>query len=67
MSKEPSKHDEFDDLANSPRPSLLQEFAVFVVDNRAWWMIPILVVFALVGILLLLTSTGAAPFIYTLF
>jgi hypothetical protein len=36
-------------------------------ENKAWWMAPILIVLALVGILLLATSTGALPFIYTLF
>jgi hypothetical protein len=32
-----------------------------------WWLTPILVVFGLLGILLVLGVTGAAPFIYTLF
>jgi hypothetical protein len=30
-------------------------------------LIPILLVFAVVGLLVLFSSTGAAPFIYTLF
>lgn len=35
--------------------------------NKKWWIIPILCVLALFGVLLVLGSTSAAPFIYTLF
>jgi hypothetical protein len=47
--------------------SLVREFALFIKENKAWWMIPILLVFGLLGVLVMLSSTGAAPFIYTLF
>lgn len=36
-------------------------------DNAKWWLIPFLVVFGLLGVLLVLGATGAAPFIYALF
>ena len=32
-----------------------------------WWLIPIVVVLALFGVLVLLSGSAAAPFIYTLF
>lgn len=35
--------------------------------NKKWWMIPIIAVLLLFGVLLILGTTGAAPFIYTLF
>ena len=53
-----------DELADSAQQSLFQEFRLFIVENKAWWMIPILIVIALVGILVAFASTGAAPFIY---
>jgi hypothetical protein len=37
------------------------------MDNKAWWMLPIVVMLGLIGLLVALGSTGAAPFIYTLF
>jgi hypothetical protein len=54
--------------AGDERPvTLVQEFVQFIVENKKWWMIPILLSFALIGLLVVLSSTGAAPFIYTLF
>ena len=47
--------------------SLVGEFIEFIRENKAWWMVPIVVTLGLLGILVVLTSTGAAPFIYTLF
>ena len=50
-----------------PRQSLLSEFGAFLKENKKWWLIPILVVFLLLGVLIVLGGTSAAPFIYTLF
>ncbi len=58
---------EFEQLEQQPQLSLVGEFLLFVRENQAWWMVPILVVLGLVGLLVLLSATGAAPFIYTLF
>jgi uncharacterized membrane protein len=38
-----------------------------MMQNKVWWIAPIMVVLLLLGGLLLLSGTGAAPFIYTLF
>ena len=54
--------------AGKPRQlSLAQEFIAFVGENKKWWLIPILLVLSAFGLLVVLGSTGAAPFIYTLF
>ena len=55
--------------AASERPStgFLGEFWGFLKQNKKWWLLPILIVFGLFGLLILLSSTGLAPFIYTLF
>jgi len=58
---------EFEEASEEKQLSLAQECWLFIKQNKAWWMIPILAVFALVGMLVMLGSTGAAPFIYTLF
>ena len=58
---------EFEQAAGEPQLSLPREFLQFIVENKAWWMVPIVVVLALAGLLAVAGSTGAAPFIYTLF
>ena len=58
---------EFENEAQEKPLSLAQEFWLFIVENKNWWLLPILIVFGLLGTLIALTSTGAAPFIYTLF
>jgi hypothetical protein len=49
-----------------PQPGLLREFWDFLKHNKKWWLLPILIVLLLFGILIALSGTGAAPFIYTL-
>ena len=57
-----------DSLSTSPkRVGLVEEFVEFLMDNKKWWMIPIVVMFALLGVLFMFSGTAAAPFIYTLF
>lgn len=46
---------------------ILRELLDFLRENRRWWMIPIVAALLLVGVLVFLGSTAAAPFIYTLF
>ena len=58
---------EFEQAGDDAEISLLREFWLFITENKKWWMIPILLVLGLVGVLVLMGSTGAAPFIYTLF
>jgi membrane glycosyltransferase len=58
---------EFEELSREQTPSLLREIWTFIREEKLWWMSPIIIALLLVGILVALTSTGAAPFIYTLF
>jgi hypothetical protein len=48
-------------------PSFFRELIQFMGQNKKWWLIPIVVVLVLMGALLILGGTAAAPFIYTLF
>lgn len=43
------------------------EFFVFLKESRKWWLMPVVLAILVMGLLVLLGSTGAAPFIYTLF
>jgi uncharacterized protein DUF5989 len=44
------------------------ELLRFLWERKLWWMIPFVVTLLLVAVLLLVGSTtGVAPFIYTLF
>lgn len=53
--------------AEHTRNGFLSDLWYFLKTNKKWWLIPILVVFLVAGLLVLLSSTGLAPFIYTLF
>ena len=43
------------------------EFGEFLMESKKWWLIPILVVLLLVGVLVFLSSSVVAPFIYPIF
>ena len=52
----------------SSRLSIVKELFIFLWKNKLWWMIPMIVVFLLLGLLIFLTQSSAVvPFIYTLF
>ena len=48
--------------------SFLKEFWEFIVERKKYWLLPIIIVLALFGILIVLSQGSAvAPFIYTIF
>jgi hypothetical protein len=49
------------------RVPLLKDFWFFLIREKRWWLTPILVILVLLGLLMWLSSTAVAPFIYTLF
>ncbi|MCC6671378.1 MAG: hypothetical protein IT458_09975 [Planctomycetes bacterium] len=64
---DPKSNDSFLNAAKDHKGGLVSEFVAFMRDNKKWWLIPFLVVFGLLGLLLILSATGAAPFIYAMF
>ena len=62
-----SGEDFAEQAARGGRTSLLREFAEFLGQNKKWWLAPIIASILLLGALVLLGGTAAAPFIYTLF
>ena len=53
--------------AEERRRGLLGELWGFLKENKKWWLLPILLVLLVFGLLIVLSGTGLAPFIYTLF
>lgn len=57
---------DFERQASEAEPGLLAEFVDFLKHSKKWWLTPIILVLLLIGVLLVLTSSVAAPFIYTI-
>jgi hypothetical protein len=65
MSEE--KKNEFESAGQEKSPGIAGEFMAMLKQNKKYWLIPIILILLLVGVLIILGSTAAAPFIYTLF
>ena len=57
---------DFEQMASTSQPSLVQELWDFLRYNKKWWLTPIIPVLLLAGLLVLLSQSAAAPFVYTL-
>lgn len=53
--------------ASRRQQSLAREMLHFLGHTKKWWLAPILLFVLLLGSLSILGSTGAGPFLYTLF
>ena len=60
------KKSAFEAAGQEQRTSTVSEFIFFLKQNKKWWMLPLLIVLALLGLLAFLAGTGIAPFIYPL-
>ncbi len=58
---------EFERQAETSPPGIVREFFDFLVHNKKWWLTPIVVVLLLLGVLVFLSGSGLAPFIYAIF
>jgi len=71
MSKTPEKKrsdaNKFADAAHQSQVGIVREFWDFLLHNKKWWITPIVVVLLLVGLLVMLSGSAVAPFIYTIF
>ena len=68
MTNTPEKRQptEFERQAHEPSPGLLREFGDFLLHTKKWWLTPILLVLLLLGLLVRVSGTVVAPFIYPL-
>jgi hypothetical protein len=39
----------------------------FMKERKKWWLAPVIIVLALIGLLIAVSGTAIAPFIYTIF
>ncbi len=53
--------------SESQKTGMVSEFLYFLKTSKKWWLLPIVVILVAFGILVFLSGTAAAPFIYTLF
>lgn len=57
----------FAQAAEEEQPGLVREFVEFLIESKAWWLTPIIIVLLLVGLLVVLSGSVVAPFIYPIF
>ena len=57
----------FTDVEPVPEKGALAEFWSLLMHNKKYWMLPIIVLLLVFGLLVILSGSSAAPFIYTLF
>jgi len=62
-----SRQREFEQEAEARSPGVVAEFLHFLRHSRKWWMLPILLLLVLLGLIVILAQTPAAPWIYSLF
>lgn len=63
----PDQEKKFREASEEKSVSLGREIFEMLRHNKKYWMIPIIITLALFALFLILGSTAAAPFIYTLF
>lgn len=54
-------------MAAGKRTSVASELLTFLKENKKWWLAPIVLAVLVLGLLVVLGGSAAAPFIYTLF
>ena len=59
--------EDFKQLSQQKRASIAGEFLAFLKHNKKWWLLPVLIILLGLGLLVLLSSSAVAPFIYPLF
>ena len=61
------RSNEFEKQSALHEPGLVREFWEFLIHNKKWWLTPIVLVLLLMGLLILLSASPVAPFIYPVF
>jgi hypothetical protein len=65
MMKENKEEQKFEDIKSDS--GVIREFWEFICENKKFWLIPLIAILLMLGLLIFLGGTGAAPFIYTVF
>lgn len=59
--------DPFLEQVKRRRPLLIREFWQLLRDHKKWWLAPVVIALLVLSLFALLSTSAAAPFIYTLF
>jgi hypothetical protein len=59
--------EEFARESETKQPGFFADLLDFILHNKKWWLAPIVIVLLLFGLLVILSGSGVAPFVYTLF
>ncbi len=54
----------FEEAAEEDELGFFEEFVLFLRENKAWWLVPILLSLALIGVAAYFSTSALAPFIY---
>lgn len=65
MSEKPKS--KFTEVKPAREKGVLGEFFGLLMENKKYWMLPIILLLLAFGVLVILSGSSAAPFIYTLF
>lgn len=63
----PEARASFSEQADLPQIGFWREFGEFLRHNKKWWLAPLLVILALMALLIFLSGSPLAPFIYPVF
>jgi hypothetical protein len=64
---EKKQRTEFEKSGEQKDIGLFGELVAMLKQNKKYWLIPLLIILLLLGALIALGSSAAAPFVYTLF
>jgi len=63
----PQPQNRFEQQSARKQRGFVVEFWDFIRHNKKWWLTPVIVLLLVCGLLVVLSGSGLAPFIYTLF
>ena len=67
-SREDPDHDpEFAALARARPRGATRELFDFLVHNKKWWLVPIVIALLALGVLVAVAGSSVGPFLYTVF
>ena len=64
IERDQAESKDLSELVESRQLGLLAEFWLFLRNNKKWWLLPLLLALLLLGLLVILSGSGLAPFIY---
>ena len=64
MAKSKDDKSEFEEAGRQRRVSIISEFLYFLRTSKKWWLLPILIIFVLIGLFVLIAGTPVGLWIY---